>query len=139
MYADITASFARAVDIQGSWEERVASILEIAADLYRDDAVLQRLGGVARLEAAQDPKRFRAIVTAQNEVEAVFEEIVFAAVESGVLPRQINIKLGGELLSGVVMIAIARLTNKRTTHDEFREIIKTFKCLFLSTELLFST
>ena len=131
MFDSISAGFRRAVDVDGPWEERVLAVLEIATQLYRDDAVLQRLGGVARLEAGQAPQRFSAILEAERQVDEVFRDIVRSAVEDGELPANINITIAGDLLAGIPMLAIARLTDKRTSHKEFREIIETFKRLFL--------
>ena len=131
MYNSISAGFAQAVAIEGSWEARVQGVLEIATELYRDDAVLQRLGGVAQMEAGQAPDRFRAIIDARHQVDEVFRDIVRSAVEAGELPDDVNVNIAGDLLAGMPMLAIARLTGKRTSHAEFREIIETFKRLFL--------
>ncbi len=131
MYDNISRGFARAVEMEGSWEDRVVAVLEIATELYRDDAVLQRLGGVAQMEAGQAPTRFRAIIDAQQHVDDVFRDVVRSAVDAGELPGDVNVHVAGDLLAGVLMLAIARLTDKRTSHAEFREIIDTFKRLFL--------
>ncbi len=131
MYDNISSGFARAVEMEGSWETRVVAVLEIATELYRDDAVLQRLGGVAQMEAGQAPKRFQAIIDARRHVDEVFRDIVRSAVDAGELPEDVNVSVAGDLLAGIPMLAIARLTDKRTSHAEFREIIDTFKRLFL--------
>ena len=134
MFDEIAAGFAQAIDLEGTWEARVTMVLEIAAQLYREDAVLQRLGGVAQIEAAQAPERFAAIIESQQQVDEVFRDIVRSAVAAGALPADLNSEIAGDLLAGTLMIAVARLTNTRTSHAEFREIVGTFRQLFLAWE-----
>ncbi len=134
MFDEIAAGFAQAIHLEGTWEERVTMVLEIAAQLYREDAVLQRLGGVAQIEAVQAPERFAAIIESQQQVDEVFRDIVRSAVAAGALPADVNAEIAGDLLAGTLMIAVARLTNTRTSHAEFREIVGTFRQLFLAWE-----
>lgn len=132
MYEEISVGFKAGAAVAGDWQTRVRGILDAAAGLYRDDGVLQRLSGVAQLEASQAPRRFTAVLAAHAGVVDVFRDIVAQAVRNQELPEDIDVAMTGELLAAMVTNAIGRVTLKRSSHAEFMEVTALFKALFLS-------
>ncbi len=131
MYAQISTAFAASVDQAATWQANLECILATAESLYREDGVLQRLGGVARLEAGKAPARFAAIIEAERSTVRIFVDMMALAKAHGELPSGVDHRLAGELVAAMVLTGIATVATAHSSRDEFRAIVRTFRSLFL--------
>ncbi len=133
MYREIETGFRRATAVSGGWREKTRRLLQAAAELYREDGLLQRLGAVANLESTRSPERFAVIVDAQRAVDDVFSDIFLDAQRSGELPASIDPHVAGDILSACIMGGLATVTFKRSTQEEFNDLAEVFAELFLNS------
>lgn len=129
MFDEIAGAFAEAAAPKGPWGDRVARIMRTASEVYREDAVLQRLGAVARLKMAFEPEKYHRIADANQQVREVFRAIIADAHEAGELPEGIDLEITGDLLCSLIMTGISAETNERPSQLEFDELVKAFKVL----------
>ncbi len=132
MYTEIFEGFAEAVDRNVPWQQNLANILEACQALYRDDRVLQELGGVARVEASRFPQKYAAITDAEQAINQLFVDMMENSKSRGELGPQVDPTVAGELLAAIILTAFAQMSTKRSNHDDFRKMIATFKQLFIT-------
>jgi len=127
MYDEIAAAFAEAAAPPGPWQARIVRVLHAAGQLYRDDSVLQRLGGSAQMEVTYHPERFARIQDAMENIREIFRAICGDARQAGELPQTVDPNILGDLLCSQVLYGIGSVTYQRPTHEDFEELIKAFK------------
>lgn len=127
MYEEIAASFLEAATGGTHWRERLFSILDMAQLVYREDAVLQRLGSVATVKASQGPERFAPILEAKTQVDHIFQDIITDAIKCGDLPSTLDVALAGNLLASMVMNGIGGAAHQRPSQTDFDAMVSAFK------------
>lgn len=132
MYREIASAFGAAMSPEASWQANLDHVLDAAETLYREDGVLQRLGAVAKIEANKAPLRFSAILEAERDTVRVFVDMMALAKERGELRSGVDGRLAGELLAAMVLTGIATVASTHSSREDFREITRTFRRLFLA-------
>ncbi|GAB5486338.1 MAG: hypothetical protein Pars93KO_27720 [Parasphingorhabdus sp.] len=94
--------------------------------MYREDAVLQRLGAVARLKLAFEPDRYARIKDASLQVKETFRAIVRDAITAGEVSAALDPDIAGDLLSSLIMSGIAGVTDDRPTRGDFDALATAF-------------
>ncbi len=129
MFEEIAAAIEDTVNVPGGWLNRVTAVLDMIHELYREDAVLQRLGMAALLECARDPDRFGAIRTARGRIDTPFQRIVSDAVAGGELPADTDAPVTGAVLSSLVMSGIATYNLLAPSLADFAGAVAAFRTL----------
>ncbi len=130
MFEEIRSGFAEAAAGPGSWHEKVARVLTAAEELYREDAVLQRLGTIAQIEASWNPDRYARIKESWSRIDEVFHDIIRTGIENGDLPETTEVTMAGNLLMSMVMTGIGGRTLWMPAMSDFKKLTAAFKTLF---------
>ena len=127
MYEEIAGAFAEAASVPGTWRQRLFAMLDMASDVYREDAVLQRLGEVAQVKAHQDPARYNAINNAYVVVQQVFRDVMADARAAGEVPADLDAAMAGDLLCSMVLMGISGVTHAYPSQADFDVLVRAFK------------
>ncbi len=129
IFEEIRDAVAQAAAAPGSWHDKLARVLATCEDLYREDAVLQRFGGVFEVQAARDPERYASVRQVQRELDQVFREIIQHAVNTNGLPDSTDVAVMGDLLSSLIMGGIAARTLTSPAKSDHQKLVAAFKVL----------
>jgi AcrR family transcriptional regulator len=129
MYEEIAAAFEAAIrPDEGLWDS-VNRILDKCLEIYRDDAVLARLGQEAALEAVRAPDRFPRLPLVRGKVEAIFRDAVIRGVGRGELPGETDIDECGALVCNLVLSGIGSRSLAFPAETDFRRTVDAFRGL----------
>jgi AcrR family transcriptional regulator len=127
LYEEIRQAYTEVLDRTTSMSEALESILDVNLELYREDAVLQRLSSTAALEYSRDHDRFRDIGDAEAEIGKVFTALVERGVALGELPAHTDIWATGPLLACIYVFAPSIRTLSDPSIGSFRRTVASLR------------
>jgi AcrR family transcriptional regulator len=134
LYEEIRAAYQEVMDRTASLAEALDGILDVNLELYREDAVLQRLSSTAALEYSRDHERFREIGEAEARIGELFTALVKRGIAWGELPADIDVAATGPLLACVYVFAPSVRSLSDPTVESF---VRTVASLRMLTRLSF--
>jgi len=129
LYEEISQAYTQVLKRTTSLPEALEGILDVNLELYREDAVLQRLSSTAALEYSRDRDRFHDIGVAEAQISKVFSRLVERGVARGELPASTDIEATGPLLSCIYVFAPSVRSLSDPSIENFKRTVASLRAL----------